>query len=45
MALKTIYYIACDPETFARDAWAFSKKGWKLADLFPHTPLLKHWQF
>lgn len=43
VALKTIYYISCDPETFARDAWAFSKKGWKLTDiqlvdLFPHTP-------
>ncbi|SDY55757.1 class I SAM-dependent RNA methyltransferase [Nitrosomonas sp. Nm58] len=43
IALKTIYYISCDPETFARDAWAFSKKGWsiteiQLVDLFPHTP-------
>lgn len=42
-ALKTIYYISCDPETFARDASAFSRKGWKiteiqLIDLFPHTP-------
>jgi 23S rRNA (uracil1939-C5)-methyltransferase len=43
IALKTIYYISCDPETFARDAWAFSKKDWsiteiQLVDLFPHTP-------
>ena len=42
-ALKTVYYITCDPESFARDAWAFTQKGWKLAeiqlvDLFPHTP-------
>lgn len=42
-ALKTVYYISCDPESFARDAWAFTQKGWKLAeiqliDLFPHTP-------
>lgn len=43
IALKTIYYISCDPETFARDVWVFSKKGWsiteiQLVDLFPHTP-------
>ncbi|MBK7365371.1 MAG: class I SAM-dependent RNA methyltransferase [Nitrosomonas sp.] len=41
--LKTIYYISCDPESFARDAWAFAQKGWtlteiQLVDLFPHTP-------
>ena len=43
IALRTIYYISCDPETFACDAWAFAKKGWQineiqLVDLFPHTP-------
>lgn len=43
VSLRTIYYISCDPETFARDAWAFAKKGWQLTDiqpvdLFPHTP-------
>jgi 23S rRNA (uracil1939-C5)-methyltransferase len=43
VALETIYYISCDPETFARDAWTFTKKGWSIAevqliDLFPHTP-------
>lgn len=43
VALRTIYYISCDPETFARDAWSFSKKGFsirdiQLVDLFPHTP-------
>ena len=42
-ALKTLYYISCDPESFARDAWVFAKKGWilteiQLVDLFPHTP-------
>lgn len=42
-ALRTIYYISCDPESFARDAWHFSKEGWtlteiQLVDLFPHTP-------
>ncbi len=41
--LRTIYYISCDPITFARDAWAFCKNGWsltdiQLVDLFPHTP-------
>ncbi|SFE91703.1 class I SAM-dependent RNA methyltransferase [Nitrosomonas sp. Nm166] len=41
-ALKTIYYISCNPETFARDAWFFSQNGWsitdtQLIDLFPHT--------
>lgn len=41
--LKTLYYIACDPESFARDAWIFAQKGWtlteiQLVDLFPHTP-------
>lgn len=43
VALETIYYISCDHETFARDAWTFTKKGWSIAevqliDLFPHTP-------
>ena len=42
-ALKTIYYISCNPETFARDAWFFNQNGWsitdiQLVDLFPHTP-------
>ena len=42
-ALETICYISCDPITFARDAWAFCRHGWELADiqlvdLFPHTP-------
>ena len=42
-ALKTIYYISCNPETFARDAWFFNQNGWsitdiQLIDLFPHTP-------
>jgi 23S rRNA (uracil1939-C5)-methyltransferase len=42
-ALKTIDYISCNPETFARDAWFFSQNGWvihdiQLIDLFPHTP-------
>ncbi|MGG7054424.1 hypothetical protein [Nitrosomonas sp. ANs5] len=42
-SLKTIYYISCNPESFARDAWTFHKKGWwpsdiQLIDLFPHTP-------
>lgn len=41
--LTTIYYISCNPESFARDAWTFHKKGWwpsdiQLIDLFPHTP-------
>lgn len=43
VALKTIYYISCNPETFARDAWFFNQNGWsitdiQLIDLFPHTP-------
>ena len=42
-ALRTIYYISCNPETFARDAWFFNQNGWsitdiQLVDLFPHTP-------
>lgn len=42
-ALKNIYYISCNPETFARDAWFFCQNGWtisdiQLVDLFPHTP-------
>lgn len=42
-AVKNIYYISCNPETFARDAWFFSRNGWtisdiQLVDLFPHTP-------
>lgn len=42
-ALKTILYISCNPETFARDAWFFHQNGWtindtQLIDLFPHTP-------
>lgn len=42
-ALKTIDYISCNPETFARDAWFFKQHGWivhdlQLIDLFPHTP-------
>lgn len=42
-ALETIYYISCNPETFARDAWFFNQNGWlvtdiQLVDLFPHTP-------
>lgn len=42
-ALKTIYYISCNPETFARDAWFFNQNSWsitdiQLVDLFPHTP-------
>ncbi len=42
-ALKTIYYISCNPETFARDAWFFHQNDWsiseiQLIDVFPHTP-------
>lgn len=42
-ALKTIYYISCNPETFARDAWFFHQNNFsiidiQLIDLFPHTP-------
>ena len=42
-ALKTIMYISCNPETFARDAWFFHQSEWaiediQLVDLFPHTP-------
>ncbi len=42
-SLKTIYYISCSPESFARDAWFFKQNGWiindiGLIDLFPHTP-------
>ena len=42
-ALKTVYYISCNPETFARDAKFFVQNGWSIADiqlidLFPHTP-------
>ena len=41
--LRSIYYISCNPETFARDAWFFNQNGWsikdiQLVDLFPHTP-------
>jgi len=41
--LKRIYYISCDPETFARDAKVFTQQGWVIRelqpiDLFPHTP-------
>lgn len=50
MALKTIYYIACDPETFARDAWALSKKAgsWLIFSwliCFLTHRMLKHWQY
>jgi 23S rRNA (uracil1939-C5)-methyltransferase len=43
VSLKTAYYISCNPETFARDAWFFNQNGWsitdiQLIDLFPHTP-------
>lgn len=42
-ALRTILYISCNPETFARDAWFFHQNDWtindiQLIDLFPHTP-------
>lgn len=42
-ALRTIYYISCNPLSFARDTWFFYENGWKfktiqLIDLFPHTP-------
>ncbi|QOJ24950.1 MAG: class I SAM-dependent RNA methyltransferase [Gammaproteobacteria bacterium] len=42
-ALRTILYISCNPETFARDACFFHQNGWsindiQLVDLFPHTP-------
>jgi len=42
-ALKTIVYVSCNPETFARDAWFFKRQGWsvdgvQLVDQFPHTP-------
>jgi 23S rRNA (uracil1939-C5)-methyltransferase len=42
-ALKTMIYISCNPETFARDAWFFKQQGWsmnevRLVDQFPHTP-------
>lgn len=42
-ALKTIIYISCNPETFARDTWFFNQNGFsiseiQLIDLFPHTP-------
>ncbi|MDC8445256.1 MAG: RNA methyltransferase [Nitrosomonas sp.] len=42
-ALKTMIYISCNPETFARDAWFFKQQGWsvdevQLVDQFPHTP-------
>lgn len=41
--LRTIIYISCNPETFARDAWFFHQNDWsindiQLIDLFPHTP-------
>lgn len=41
--LTTIYYISCDPVSFARDAWLFCKHGFQLqeiqlVDLLPHTP-------
>lgn len=41
--LETVYYISCNPETFARDAWFFNQNGLsikdiQLVDLFPHTP-------
>lgn len=43
VSLKTIYYISCNPETFAHDARIFNQNGWTIADiqlvdLFPHTP-------
>lgn len=43
VSLKRIYYISCNPETFAHDAWIFSQNDWlivdmQLVDLFPHTP-------
>ncbi|MCE7914379.1 MAG: class I SAM-dependent RNA methyltransferase [Nitrosomonas sp. PRO4] len=42
-SLRTVVYISCNPETFARDAWFFHQHGWiirdiQLIDLFPHTP-------
>jgi 23S rRNA (uracil1939-C5)-methyltransferase len=42
-ALETIYYISCNSESFARDAWFFTQNGFQicdiqLIDLFPHTP-------
>ena len=42
-SLKTMLYISCNPETFARDAWFFHQQDWsindvQLLDLFPHTP-------
>lgn len=41
--LKRIYYISCDPETFARDTRVFIRQGWVIRELqpidfFPHTP-------
>jgi len=42
-SLRTVYYISCNPESFARDARVFCNNGWwlndiQLVDLFPHTP-------
>lgn len=42
-SLQTIYYISCNPETFARDTHFFKRHDWhikdiQLIDLFPHTP-------
>ncbi len=42
-SLQTIYYISCNPETFARDTYFFKHNNWsikdiQLIDLFPHTP-------
>lgn len=39
---RCIVYVSCDPATFARDAQALLKAGWKIdqttaVDMFPHT--------
>lgn len=40
---RDVFYISCDPATFARDLETFSRAGFRAAeiqplDLFPHTP-------